>query len=323
MKSIKWKKGMQITEPGIYEGVPIDQYHNDPELFDGPAVSKSSISKILPLLEGSPKAFWGRWNWNPERIEPDEPGEALVFGRAAHCLMLGDEVFNDRFVIRPEKYPSEKTKKLVNWSNNANFCKAWNEEQRKKGLMVITRSQIDMIRKMANDAGQYPLIRDNGLLNGKIERTLVAKDPVTGIWLKYRPDNMVLDGIHSDLKTVSKLSEPFLRGQWFDNAYFLQGAIGRMVCRLLGIPFETFVLVYVLKDDVPDTAHVEAHPEDLDLGERTIRWALDEIKSCMDADVWPGALPFGDGTVPIRMRDWSRDRLTTFLQYSEQSERAA
>lgn len=318
MKAIQYMPGMVITEPGIYQNVPIDRYHHDRDLFDGPAVSKSNLSKILPTMEGSPKAFWGRWIWNKDRVEPPAPTEALIFGRAAHCLMLGDEVFSERFVIRPQKAPDGRA-----WNGNNNSCKEWLAEQSARGLWVLTADQVEMIRRMSVDAAAYPLIQQHGLLNGSVERTLVAKDPKTGIWLKYRPDNMVLDGIHSDLKSVGKMDEDFLRRQWHDNGYFLQAAIGKMVCDLLGIPFHTFVLVFVLKDEVPDTAHVEADMADIDLGERTIRWALDTIKACMETGDWPGARPFGDGTVPIRMKDWSRDRLINFLDYAEKLETAA
>lgn len=311
-----YTEGMTITEPGVYTGIPLEVYHNEPKLFDGPSVSKSSLKNIFPFHGGSPKRFWGLWKFNPDHVVP-KTTPALDFGRAAHCLLLGDEVFSEKFVIRLEKAPDGRA-----WNGNNKSCIEWLADQAKAGLTVLTADQIETIRCMAKDAAQYPLIRQ-GLLNGDVERTLVWKDKATGIWIKARPDNWTGDGIFADLKTASKMDEDFLARQWNDAGYYLQGAMLRMVCRNLGIPFDSFVLVYVLNDDVPDTAHVEAEPFDLDRGERAIRWALDTIKACLDAGDWPGALPFKEGTRTIRMKPWAAEQIDNFLTEAEQMEQAA
>lgn len=321
MKLIQYSPGMMITEPGIYSGIPIEVYHNDPKLFDGPSVSKSALKWILPTHGGSPKAFWGRWKFNKDHIT-QKSTPTFDFGKAAHCLLLGDEVFGEKFVIRPGTYPG-KADKPVNWNNNATFCRDWNDEQAAAGLTIITTEQVEIIRRMSKDAAQNPIVR-SGLLNGSIEHSICYKDTASGIWLKVRPDSgHCADGIYGDLKTTSSLDEDFLARQLHDACYYLQGASIRMVCRHLEMPFDSFVLLYVLNDDVPDTAHVEVSDEDLALGEREIRWALDAIRACLDAGDWPGARPYADGTRPIGIKPWARQKISEFLEYAEHTEQAA
>lgn len=210
--------------------------------------------------------------------------------------------------------PKERRK----WSGNANDCKAWLENASENNLTVITAEQIERIKRIAEDAHNYPLIQ-MGVLNGRVERSMFWKDEETGVWLRSRPDAMPnADGVFADLKTASKFDEDFLERQIFDAGYFLQAAMTRMICRSLGIPFETFVLVYVLNDDVPDTAHVEISAHDIDRGERVIRWCLNTIRHSLDADDWPGARPFSGGERHIQMKPWAKSRLDDFFDQQEQ-----
>lgn len=298
----------KITQNGIYAGVPMSVYHSD--CCDGPSVSKSAIKHILPVHGGSPKAFWGRWVCNPDRIE-EAPSKALNFGKAAHCLLLGDEAFKEQFAVRPDHYPNDRSKA---WSSNSNDCKAWLAKQELAGRTVVTTKDIEMIRRMAADAAQNEVVKA-GALNGSVERTLIAQDPETGIWLKSRPDSIPnASGIFADLKTAGSLDEDFLERQISDAGYYLQGALARMVCRILGIPFDEFFLIYVLKDDVPDTAHARLSEHDLDRGEEMIRWALKTMRGCIESGDWHGARPFQDGNREIRMKPWMQTKIDTFLE---------
>lgn len=319
----KWD-GETITENGVYSGIALDQYHGKLDLLDGPSVSKSALKWLLPTHGGSPKAFWGRWQANPNHVEPKST-DALDFGKAAHALLLGDEVFEEKFVVRPSHRPDDMQlpeDKRRAWNGNANDCKALLEDAAKKRLTVITPEQFDRIRRIREDASRYPLVQA-GILDGRIERSMFWKDPETGIWLRARPDVVPnADGVFSDLKTASSFSEDFLERQIHDAAYYLQAAITRMVCRGLGIPFETFVLLYVLNDDVPDTAHVEIDQFDIDRGEKAVRWALQTIRRCLDARQWPGARPFNEGERRIQMKVWAKDRLDNFLDTEARQEAA-
>ncbi len=304
MAEIPWD-GKTITKSGVYSGISLTDYHHKTDLFDGPSISKSTLKHILPAHGGSPKAFWGRWAHNPHHIKP-KPSKELDFGKAVHCLLLADEVFSEHFVLRPEKWKD--------WRTDAS--KAWRDEVEAAGKTIVTAEQIERIKLIAHDAAEYPLVK-LGLLNGSVERTMAYKDEETGIWIRTRPDVKPLDGIFSDLKTASKFDEDFLERQLFDNFYYGQAAMTRMACRALGIPFETFALLFVLNDDVPDTTHVEISPFDIDRGERAIRWALKTIRHGLDTGDWPGARPFNGGERHLKMKPWSAERLDQFLDLED------
>lgn len=304
--------GETITEPGIYADISLADYHGRPDLFDAPSISKSSLKWLLPTHGGSPKAFWGRWHLNPNRITP-KTTDALDFGKATHARLLGDEDFVAGYAVRPKEFSDYKSA----------ASRAWRDAAREAGRTVITQEQFDRIGLIYEDARRHPLVAD-GILNGRAERTLAWKDPETGIWLRARPDVIPdADGFYADLKTASSFDEDFLERQVFDACYYLQAAMTRMVCRGLGLRFESFVLVYVLNDDVPDTTHVEVDEFDIDRGERAVRWCLQTIRRCLDSGEWPGARPFNDGTRRIGMKPWAKGRIDDFLTLAEQMPEAA
>lgn len=308
--------GDQIKDGGIYRSIPIATYHRKVDLLDAPSVSKSVLKHIVPPMGGSPKAFWGRWSHNPNHVvEKKKPATNL--GQATHMLLLGEDTFKDHFVIRPDKVDGET------WQGNKTVCRKWLAEQELAGLSVITAEELETIHRMAEDAAQYPLVQQ-GLLNGRIERSMFWKDPETGIWLRARPDVIPSsDGIFADLKTTSSMDEDFLERQVGDLGYFLQGAMTRMVCRGLEIPFERFVFLYVLNDDVPDTGHAELNDLDLDRGEEVIRHSLRTIRTCLDSGYWPGKEPFDHGEKTIQIKPWLKTKIDDFLTREAMSQEQA
>lgn len=299
MNAREWD-GKTITEPGVYSNIPLEDYHNNLALLDGPSVSKSSLKNIFRSLKGSPKQFWTLWAHNPDHVVL-EPSDALNLGKATHALLLGDEVFAEKFAIRPAEFKDYRKQAAQDWK------KAVLES----GKTPVTPDDIEKTRRIAEDAARDPMVQQ-GILNGSVERSMFLKDEKTGLWFKSRPDNLALDGFWADLKTTSSMDMAFIRRQAEDNGYFLQGAGVRMACRELGLPFETFVNVYVSTADTPDTQAIELDPADLDLGEDMIRAGLDQIATCMKSGIWPGARPYEGRT--LTMSDWRRDAIKADLQ---------
>lgn len=291
-----WDGKTPICEPGIYSGISLEDYHNNLELLDGESVSKSPLQKLVPP-DGNPKKFWNYWAHNPNHIE-QEPSKEMNFGKAVHALLLGDEVFDEKFTVRPAKINGQ------DWHSNKTICKEWLAEQKEAGKVVILQTQLEQIKRMADDAQDYELVK-LGLLNGRVERSMFYKDPETGIWLKNRPDVIPTDsGMFSDLKATSSLEQDFLERQNGANGYYLAAAMTRMICRNLGMPFESYTLLYSLSKDYGDTDHRDIVEFDLDRGERLIRYCLHKIRHGLDTGEWPGARMYVRHEKPLYMKPW-------------------
>lgn len=310
--AIQWN-GETITEPGVYVGIPLEEYHNNLNLLDAPSVSKSSLKHLLPSLGGCPKQFWNLWRQNPNHITP-KATKALSLGKAVHALLLGDEVFSEKFAVHPATYEGPDRKKNIvekPWNRSATYCSEWEEAQEKAGKVIVSPDDIEKIRRIAEDAARDPMVQQ-GILNGAVERSFFIKDERTGLWFKSRPDNDAVDGFFADLKTTSSMSESFIRRQIKDNGYFIQAGGVRRAARELDLPFDSFWNVYVSTGDTPDTQAIELDPEDLDLGERVIRHGLDTIAECMASGIWPGARPYE--ARPVRIGDWDREAIEQDLK---------
>lgn len=87
-----------IHAPGLYLGMPEDEYHADPSL------SASGIK----LLTVSPLDYWvNSPHLNPDKVE--KTSDALDLGKAYHKIILeGREAFDAAFCIKPsaEDYPN-------------------------------------------------------------------------------------------------------------------------------------------------------------------------------------------------------------------------
>ncbi len=303
MQIIEWD-GTTITQPGCYSGIPLEVYHNDLTLLPGPSVSKSSLKSIAPP-DGSPKKFWQTWAFNKNRSSRAS-SKAMDFGRAVHALILGDEVFEDKFVIRPETVDGEEYH-----ARRKGWIK-WFAEQAEAGLTVLTKQQIEQIREMSKDLAQHPLVIAGGL-QGNVEVSMFARDPKTGIWLRSRPDNNPDEGMFVDVKTTSSLDQEFLERQLWDAGYVLQAALTKVVCDLLKRPFHSFTLLYTLVDDYADSDFRVISDADIALGEHVIRYGLQKIRHGLDTGEWPGASVYTRENYPIGITKWTRDRITFAL----------
>jgi hypothetical protein len=304
-----WDGKTPISEPGIYAGIDIEDYHNRIDLLDGPSVSKSSLVKCAPP-DGHPKNFWAYWRFNKDAV-PSPTSRAMNFGRAVHALMLGDEVFSEKFAVRPAELNGKK------WNSNRNDCREWQEDADAKGLTTLTQDQIDQIVRMANDAQTYPLVK-LGILQGRIERSMFARHPATGIWLRVRPDVFPTDsGMFADLKTTSSLDHSFLEQQNGQYGYYIAAAMTRMVCRLLDIPFESYTLLYSRSKDYGDTDHRDISPFDLERGERVINRCLHEIKKGLDTGHWPNHRECWGGPEIVNIKTWQADYIDAVLDRKE------
>jgi NACalpha-BTF3-like transcription factor len=299
--------GGKITEPGVYRNVPIDQYHGDVELFSGFSISSSGLRAVLDR----PSLYWGFSPYNPKPFEKPEK-DSLEFGKAAHMLLLGEEGFKERYVLRPEKAPGDPDNRA--WNGNNKYCKGWLEAQAKSGRVVITDTDIGHIRNIAAALAKKEPIR-LGILNGRIERSLFCKDD--NIWLKARPDVVPNDsGDFVDLKTAASVDDDSLSKAIYNHGYHVQAGLLRMIVRQVLGPdsFSSFTFVFVEKAPPYDVRVMQLKDEDIDLGEQQARVAIETVKRCLKENRWPGYDGFDREISYTEMPGWAKTRIKIQLE---------
>jgi hypothetical protein len=310
---IRWD-GQPITTPGIYAGVPIEDYHG-PNLCAGPSISSSGLRTIF---NDCPMSYWIESPLNPNRIEPTEK-EHFVIGRAAHHLALGEEQFSRYYAVEPETYPDSKTGEAKPWNNNATFARQWREHVTVgEGRTVLARRHLEAIRGMAGLLPWQEGLDDSGLANsavvragalsGLVEHTIIAKDEETGVFLKSRPDALPLDSRQfADFKTTVAVDWDSLRRTLDDFRYDMQAVLASM-CRkqAIGEPFDSHAFIFCMKKPPHAVEVVELTEVDLVEASLDIRAALRTFARCIETGRWPGP---GGGRADARYierSEWSR-----------------
>ena len=296
--------GEQIIEPGIYAGVPNEIYHRKADLCDGPSISSGGLRKIDSK---NPAYYWDTSPYNPDPDEDkDADSEALLFGRACHTLLLGEEGFKDQYWIRPDHYPSDESKA---WNANANDCKRWLAEAALAGKDVLTKAQVKRIAGMAASLAAHPTIMQAGILRGQVERSIFWRDRKTGVWLKARPDCLPEDdNTVSDLKSCASAHPVDVRRAISDHGYHQQFAlIDEGIRETTGRQMQDHLVVFV-ESKRPHCINIKPlTPEAIADGYRQNRRAIDKFAEGMKTGYWPGY--DDDDEVPADLTDQLRNRL--------------
>lgn len=296
--------GQPITEPGIYENIPMAVYHGR-NLVDGPRISSSGLRTIF---SESPLKYWKTSPLNPKRKEPKE-SEAFILGRAAHHIILGEADFRKHYSERPSEYDSWKTKAA--------------REHRAKELLdgrsCLDEKQIEAIRGIAGvlpdqdqpDEGlrNCDVVVSNGLLKGLIEHSLVWRDKETGVWLCSRPDAIPQhDATFVDLKTTADADEEAIRRTLGELRYDMQAALARIGLReLAGIDLKWFCFVFVQKTSPYLVNPIEVTRSDMENAEADLRAAIRFFARCYERKSWPGRIGKRvEAITTLGMTPWQR-----------------
>ena len=228
-----------------------------------------------------------QWCENPQ-YEPREVTRAMVLGQAAHHLLLGEEGFKEKYAAQPETYRDVKTAVVKPWTYQANVCKEWRDRQIDAGLTVITVKELDAVVEMAKSLALEPLVTA-GLLSGHVECSGFIRDKETNLWIKVRPDVIPpKDDTFVDLKTTAEVVTPALQSTIRNFGYHQQGALIWEVCEALGLPFSSFMLMFVETANPWCARTVPLVPEDLGRGRQMNRYGLRKIRAAIDTGHWAG-----------------------------------
>ena len=305
--------GSRIVQPGMYSRVPMRRYHSA-DICDGPSVSSSGLRTIVGK---SLKHFYARSALNPQRREDATEKRHFILGRAVHHLVLGEASFTKLFVEQPAEYDSGKGWKP--WSNHANICKRWNEEQRRRGKTPLKPDEIERIRAMMLSLAQEPFVT-NGNLNGAIERSFFWQDRRTRIWLKARPDVVPWDSNDANDLKITR-STDFLDCQAAIGigrrgyGYIQQGAlIAEAWRRVLGREMNAFTLVFIEHEYPHDVRVMEIEKEDLKRGHDLNEYALDRLWKALKNQEWPGRAGIATHVQSLGLSDRDREYVDNIIK---------
>ena len=276
----------KISKAGLYE-LPMSVYHGD--CCDGFSVSGSGLIKIE---QECPAKFWHQSYLNPAREEQNDT-PAMAFGRAVHMLLLeGPECFKAHYVIRPEG---------LNFSTKEG--KAWRDAQTAE---ILTADDAIKIAQMVAAITEHPQAR-RAFMDGLSERSLIWRDPLTGIWLKARPDWLPnsLPFVPNYKTAASARPDDWVKTA-ADLGYHQSAAL--TVDAMKSVLDREVVPYFVVQEKEPPYVVTVCMLQDTDIqwGRLLNRRALDTLARCLETGVWPG---YASEAVECRLPGWTQTQL--------------
>lgn len=157
------------------------------------------------------------------------------------------------------------------------------------------------------------------IAQGRTETSMYGKDASTGLKVKIRPDCMLLEeqvgaNVILSVKTTSATSvDAFMRDAAKYRYELAEGMYLRVASEITGRKFSG-TLMLVAQTVIPYQCFLLwLDAEDLACGEYKYHQAIDIVKQCKDADVWPGFETFAEddahGIIQTKFPAWIKMEL--------------
>jgi hypothetical protein len=293
-----------IATAGAYADISAEDYHRAPNLLPGPSLSSSGAKK---LLSASPFHYWFDSPLNPDR-PPEEDKGHLNVGKAAHDMILLSDRWPEAYHVLPDGFAWNKTKAMPGEIAAA-------EEARKVGKTLLKHDEAETVRAIAA-ALQRNELAVKALSNGATEETLAWKDPLTGVWLRARPDfrpASIVEGravrVIADLKFMAPT---FCSPGGFQRAihnfgYHQSAAFYSDGIKAVYGEAPTHWLHVVVEKDPPHTVSLYELPgEDIARGRVLNRRAIAIFDRCLQRGEWPA---YADTPMPVGLSEWARKNI--------------
>lgn len=274
-----------IEKPGLYPGIPEDEYHADP--VPGGSLSVSGAKLLLP--PNCPAIYdWTRTH--PPRTR------SMDLGTTVHGLVLGTGP--DIAVL---DYPDRRTKK-------------YKEEE----AAAIAAGKVPMLRKDYAEAETIATAvtehdTAGALLDGiDAEVSMFWTCPDTGIWLRGRMDGhaqFVGQPVITDLKTTADASpEGFRRsvakyGYYMQGPWYREGLAACLGCEPCDVDF-VFIVIPTVPPYLPMLYRLTG--ADDERGQLQGRKAREIYRDCTETGTWPS---WSDQIEDLAMPAYDRTRI--------------
>lgn len=305
-----------MKTPGIYYGMPIEDYHS---------LTADSISKTgLDDMARSPMHYYAR-HLHPDRPTPERK-PSHDFGNMLHCAVLEPEQFDQRYCVLPPgapKRPTEAQWNAVKSSESSEAAKAfwldWN--QRTAGKATIPAADRDAVRQMAASVRKltnvWGKLSGAEVLKGPSEVSAFWVDEQTGEACRCRPDKVFMlnskQALLCDLKGFGDVRPREFSRQCGKLSYHVQDAwYSDGFAHASGIEVVGFVFL-VVEDTWPFAAASFVLGQESRLeGFNEYRHLLDLYAQCKRTDTWPGP---SDRTTKIDLPSYLFDRPDEVIEF--------
>lgn len=279
------------TEDGMYSGIPDEVYHAD-------RTSLSSSGARALLAPSCPEIF------QHQQLEPPAPKPQYDFGHVAHKFVLGEgseiaELDPAIHGLNKDGSPSKAPTNTAMWQEAV-------QEARERGQIPMHIAEVAKARAMAAKVREHPLAAAL-LADGTPELSGYWHDPETGVRLRFRPDWLPSPGrgrlIVVDYKTATSAHPGHFAKAAADYGYHQQVPWyldGLAACEIADDA--AFVFIVQSKSPPYPVSVIELKPDDIELGRRRNRKAIDLYAQCVAADHWPD---YGQGVHSVSLPSYA------------------
>lgn len=258
-----------VTEPLVYDDMPVELYHSDP--VAGGSLSSSGARKLLPPSAPAIFAY--------ERENPPEPSDVFEFGHAAHQRVLG--VGPELVVVNAETW-------------NTNAVKAEVEAIRAEGKVPLKPSAMRQIEDMAVALHQHPIASALLTDGGHPESSLFWRDEPSGIVrrcrLDWRPAPKTGRTIDVDYKTCRSANPDEWAKSAANYGYDMQAAWYLDGLKATDLADSDAQFVFICQEKTPPylVSVCQIDAVGLRIGRIRNREAINIYAECDRTGYWPG-----------------------------------
>lgn len=264
------------TTRGVYDCISDAVYHGDRN-----SLSSSGARKLLP--PSCPAVF------KHERDNPPDSNEDYDLGHAVHALVLGTGLE----IVEV---------KATSWRTND--AKKQRADAYKAGKVPLLTAGVKKAHAMAEAVPRNAQAREL-LSEGRPEVSMYWTDPATWTRLRARPDWVIESGelMLVDLKTTKTADPQLFRSSASSIGYHQQAAWYIDGARDLLDQEPRFVFIALEKEEPYLVSVHEFTREDIEIGRRLNRLAIEIYTACAAENYWPG---YGDYIHQMRLTSKAR-----------------